>query len=531
MKKIIVTVCLLICVVLLCASCSTKTMDIDEFYQNVNVKFDTVSPLKTYSELSDLSKLNYQGSTGNVLVFADDAKTPQTIFYNPELGKEIFKFDSKEIIGYSSFDAYYQEFLLIFKGVKKTEETVYSVTLCDLKGTEIATRQLSAYPGTFEAINYITYSSDLFKFDGKIYRVKDNGTATAIIENPFLGSFPSSGLLKTSAYYYEQNKSNVVVYDHSLNQVFFWKVPFSSYYDVSVSVLSGEKILAQIISALPEEEKNYDIIIGSGTKYELTSILIDVASGKETELDLDYFVEDVFYASNYVYSAEETKQCSISEKLDNIACISYIKDYRMSTKNTFVSLSNKNASIRFEIAPEFESIPEKIAPDRYLYSSDSGNKYILDENFEIIANANNFSYTGTHNDYYIVRNNRVYDYDFKLVYDLAANDKNLICLMGESFIVYEITKDGREYYRYTGGGNLSKIENYGMANEQYYITSESQGGDNYTYTFYSSNGTKLLSVKDLGYSAYTRIYSREDGTLSIICLKVKGKNVYYKFSV
>ena len=113
MKKIIVTACLLICVVLLCASCSTKAMDIDEFYQNVNVKFDTVSPLTTYSELSDLKDLDYQGSTGNILVFTNDAENEKTIFYNSELDKEIFKVDSKEIVHYTSFEVFYQEFLLV----------------------------------------------------------------------------------------------------------------------------------------------------------------------------------------------------------------------------------------------------------------------------------------------------------------------------------------------------------------------------------------------------------------------------------
>ena len=532
MKKIIVTACLLICVVLLCASCSTKAMDIDEFYQNVNVKFDTVSPLTTYSELSDLKDLDYQGSTGNILVFTNDAENEKTIFYNAELDKEIFKVDSKEIVHYTSFEVFYQEFLLVFKGVEKNEKTTYSVNLYDMNGAEIATKKLNAYPDNFEASNYITYSYDLFQFDGKIYRVKDNGTAAAIIDNPFFGSFPSAGLLKTSAYYYEQKNDSVVVYDHSFNQVFFWEVPYYPYESANVSVLSGEQILAQIISVLPDEEKKYDVLDDEGIKYDITSILIDVASGKEKEVDLDYIVAEVSYASNYVYSAEYTENYSVSEKIDNLASICYIKDHKISTKDTLVSLSNKDASVAFEIAPEFDSIPEKIAPNRYLYYSDSGNEYILNANFEIVAKANGLYSASTKNDYYIVKNNKIYNCDLQLVYDLAANDKTLVCLMGESFIVYETTKDGSEYYLRTSGGSMTKIENYSYSNEQYYVTSELQKEDGYTYTFYNANGTKLLSVKNVDeYSSARPIYTGEDDTNYIVCLTVKGEKIYYKFSV
>ena len=218
MKKTIVVTCLLICVVLLCASCSKK-MDIAEFYQNVNYKYETTPTLTTQSALSDLNELNYQSSVGNVLVFTNDAEKEKTIFYNPETDKEILKFDSEDEVDYTSVEIFYHNFLLIFERTEKDDKVTYSVGLYDTNGTEIATKKLSSYPEEIDASKYVSVSYDLFQFDGKIYRVSDAGAAAVIIDNPFFGSFPSN-LLKTTSYYYEQKSNSIVVYDHSLNQVF-----------------------------------------------------------------------------------------------------------------------------------------------------------------------------------------------------------------------------------------------------------------------------------------------------------------------
>lgn len=531
MKKIIVVTCLLICVVLLCASCS-KEMDIAEFYQNVNIKYETTPTLTTHSALSDLNELRYRDSVGNVLVFTNDDEKEKTIFYNPETDKEILKFESKDIVDYTSIEIFYHYFLLIFESTEKDDRITYSVGLYDANGTEIATKKLGSYPEEIDASRYVSSSYDLFQFDGKIYRVSDAGGATVIIDNPFFGSFPSN-LLKTTSYYYEQKSNSIVVYDHSLNQVFYWEVPYSSYDHVNISVLSEEKILAQVSNILPENEKKYDVIDDNGIKYDLTSFLIDVESGKEKTIDLDYVVEGVQYASNYVLPAEMAEYYTFSDELDNLALIFYIKDHKVyDAKNTIVSLSNKDASIKFEIAPEFDSLPSPIAPNRYMYSSNSGNDYILNEKFEIIANANGLYSSDDRNDYYIVRNNRIYNYDFHLVYDLEANDESLVRLMGESFIVSETTKDGVEYYLRTSGGSKTKIENYSTSTKQYYVTAESKKEGNYTYTFYNSNGTKLLSVTDVDeYTSVQRIYTYDDDKGYIVCLTVKGEKTYYKLSV
>ena len=285
---------------------------------------------------------------------------------------------------------------------------------------------------------------------------------------------------------------------------------------------------------LPDSEKDYDYIANSGKKYSLTSFLIDVESGKTKEVNLDYKVIEVGYSSNLVYIEGYSEFYSFSDKLDNIAVINYIKDEKLhSSVNKVVCLSGKNASIKLEIAPEYDNPPVLIAPGCYLYESDSGNRYLLDENFEIIGSANAIKNDTLKNGYYIVTGNKVYDYNINLIYDLEDNDQTLVCLMEDSFIVSEETYNGTEYYLRTGYGNMIEIDNFdkNLSNERYYVTTDTNYDGTKTYTFYNGFGDRILNVKDVDlYSSVETIYTYDGNSGYIVCLTVDGQEIYYRIT-
>lgn len=550
MKKIILLACLFVCMILVFASCADKAeeMDAKTFYEEYGNRATAAPVLQNASSLGEISRLKYLAADGEILVFTTDKETNNTTkFYNAEKNTIIYSVSEEDLLKYDTVSVWGQTLLLVAETDGEEDSTSAFVTLIDANGNQIASQNVKVemtydeytgqwVTGVAELYSFVSSSADLITFDGKIYRVSDNGVSY-VTSAPFAGSLPN--VTKTNSYYYETDEDSFTVYTHDLKEVFYWEVAYGTVDDTFISVLSDTKVLVQMVDVLPDETTSkFDFWYYDGQKANLESIIIDVAAEKEKdiekEVDFDYLVEGVAFHKDMVLPAKYAKTYQLPETIENVAEIYYIEDKKLNTaESVTVSLSTEDASVAVVIAPEFDSLPAEIAPGYFLYTSDSGNKYLLNSEFEVISIANGFYNSSNSNDYYVVVNGKVYNYKGTEIYAPAA-DEELVRLVGKSMIVRCEEDDEVVYYVVTSDGARKEIEDYVGATAQFYVTAELNKKDGtYEYTFYNADGNVILSVDDVEMyygTVYTNYNTSNDVDFCIVGFVVDEKTEYYKIT-
>ena len=467
MKKLIAFIGLAVCVVLIFASCS-KDMTLSEFYADYEYK-DGYPTLNNFEMIDELSELNCVNAFNDIIVFADEHKANiKTKFYNAKTESFIIERDRNRLVFYTSRTFYNHTFIITVE-----IDFAYTLNIYSASGSKLASKKIEYETNSFNIDEHIKSSSDLIQFDKRIYRIDDSGNASVIVDNPFFGEIPSD-LIKTKKYYYQLNGSKVTVYDPSLNEVLLWQIPYESYDKASMFILSEEKILVQLFDSVSEHEQRneyieekYKYFDKNGKELALKSLIIDVASGREKEVYLDFVVNEITYSRGRIYPHNEFDY--ISENITNVAYIYRIENQKLLTADQkCVSISGEDASISFEIAPEYSTLPYPVANDRYCYISDSGDYYLINADGDVIAKIKSTNTIVKYNDKYIATDDKIYDYNIKLVYDLEENKKELVELMANGFIVKDSEFTEGEYHLHTKDGKIIKIENYYDSSSQYY---------------------------------------------------------------
>lgn len=505
MKKLILTVCCLLCVVLLCTACS-KGNTVGDFCAAVEYKDNTFVPT-TYTRLNALDGLSYDYSSRNHVLFLEDYDDYELIVYNAKTQSTVLTLDLEEVEENSTFTAFGETFIFIVTD----DSGEYKSAIYTDGGQKVIEKD-----GYLDTDDITSYSDvDLFSFDGSIFRV-NKGSATLVTDNPFFGSVPSFDY-QTSSYYYEVNSNEVTVYNKKLEVVYYWEAPYG---EANINILSDDNLLIQEIISLPDAEKKYDVMM-DGEKYNIKSYLINVESGKEKSLDLDFVVLDLLYCSSYVTS--DVDDFTVSD-LDNIACITKIEDKMISNSSSameLVTINAKNGKIDEELFTDNDNClyVEPIAKDRYLMDCKSGDTYLVDGNGEIIGQYN--GYSDRSNDSFLVKDGRLYDYNLKCVYDLKTEDKTVYGMMAHSVIFQD---DDGDFYLYTSSKQTQSIN--GRVTDYkngFFIAYDS---DNGTYRIYDENGTQIGS--NLKCSSLSIISSYKDGC--VLSAYVDGEYRYYVLS-
>ena len=536
MKRILTLVCLLLCVACIMASCSAKDMTAADYYANAEYE-DRYPTLSQASEISDLSKKIFNSSYEDLLVFTNDAEDYEDrkyFIYNATTGSTIRTYKAEEYDSFHARKIWGKTFAFVVTSKEVDDVEKYTFTIYDANGNEVASKALNTrYDASGYVSNNVVVSSDLFSFDGKIYRVSDGGSASVVIDNPFFGSLPTS-LSKTEENYYKLSNGSVTVYDTSLNTVYYWEMPSNNYEYSSMNLLSNGNVLVQVMNLLPDDASKYDIF-EDGNKYDLESFIVDVENDKVKELDLEYEVS-YSMATNLVTAYNDTE--SIPEGLTDFAVIVYIEDHKFNNNDrVYVNLNPKNASVDFEICPEFDNLPTELAKDYYTVRDDAGDQYILDSNFEIVCKANGLDYNATKNDKYVIMNGNLYNFNLTLAYDYDSDNKELVAVLGHNVILKDTLAsvnykaDKVEYYLYNG--SLNKIEDYYSYGSQYYVTREySEKNNTYEYNYYNEDGTKLLTIDDVyAYDSQpSTMYTYAENEGVIVYAVVDEKVTYYKLS-
>ncbi|MBQ8447373.1 MAG: hypothetical protein IJX27_00395, partial [Clostridia bacterium] len=455
MKRLTAMFSLLLCVVLLCTSCGASSMTFEELYSE-NKYEDKYPTLGSISEIPTLEGFmhvpgEYENET-QILAFRNkDASKLK--FYNAETDSWILTFDNDYIENFRTFSVYGNSMLIVVEEDENKEYKFYT-KIYDANGNLVATKLGSTELEYW--YNAVTVSADLFQFDGKIYRVSEKGAVSTVVSNPFFGDIPSFEI-KTESHYYDFNSTmggsaSIYVYDNDLENVFFWEVPYSTAVTTSMVLLEENKVLVQFMEMLPDTETKYDFVM-SGTKCNLTSLVIDTETGKEKKVKLDYIVSESDFANNIINN--DGVDNFFPEDVKNITFISPIEDRKVVTSSTsmkIVCLKGSDASIALEISPEIPLFEcEQIANDRFIYKAHSGDSYLINSKGKVISVLDSDVFKAAyHNEKYIVLNGKIYDYDLKEVYDYKADGKEFVALFGHSVLLKETKMfDLDDYYVYT----------------------------------------------------------------------------------
>lgn len=525
MKKITSLVCLFLCIVLLCTSCA-KDMTFVDFYANKEYE-DSYPTLAKFEEVEKLDGYTYKNSNYEMIV-VETKDGDKVKFYNVEKDYFVLTLEENYLDDYTFFTVSGNTFVITVEEDYNVEDTYYT-NVYDANGNLMLSKKGYSDLG---ADKVVTTSTDLFQFDKKIYRVDNNGGIFPVVTNPFYGTLPSFSF-RTAEYYYIVGSSDVAVYDQSLNCVFNWSIPYSTYLDCNIVALSEENFLVQVLEVLPDTETKYDILSDDGEKCKLTSTVVDVKTGKEKTVKLDYLVAYVMYSDNQVYSNDTMD--FVSDKIENIAYICYIKDHKLlDNEYELVALKGKDASVDFAIAPEFDNLPTEYAENRYIYTTDNGERYLIDAAGKTISKfASGATTNASSNEKYIVMDGKIYNYDLNEIYDCAANKKEVVDVLGHCVILRDSVGENKEYYLYTANGEVSEIANYFTSDlvsfytgtsDQFYTTYDKDSKD---FKFYNEYGTYLGKIENV--LSWKIVYNLDDNA-GVIIYVATGSILDYKVS-
>lgn len=499
MKKIILVMALLLCVILVCTSCG-KDLSPAELYENVPYE-DSYPTLTTVESIVDLYDYNYDSSkSSGDLLFLLDKDGENYKVYNAKTASVVLSGsdDDNEV---SVFSVYGINFIKVVSEFSDEKDTT---TIYNANGTSVASAT------DYSALD-VAVSLDMFEFDDVIYRVDEDGNVEEVCESVFfdIGSYDC----KTTDHYFVIDDNEITAYDLDLNNVFYWEYNNDNCEEMEIFVLSDKYVLAQGLIELAQDESDYDVFM-DGEKYDLVSIILNVKSGKEKEVDLNYFVNNIAaFADQVTTYAYEALQ--LPDGADVFANVTYIENKSVIDDEVYVTLKPKNAKIEKTVAAEYEYF-YRVAEDIWFLYYKNGESVLADDKGDVIAKFENYDKMTAS---YIVANGKIFDLTLTELYDLDSNNMTVHATLAHNIILAD---DEGDKYLFSGTANLKLIEDFETYYSQYYVTEDE--GD---YTFYNENGD-IITSRTL--ASYIEIYSNSDNNLRIFKFTDEDYNVsYYAF--
>ena len=499
----------------------------------LNKKYDISSDLyASKGKIAELDGFTYQNSTYEFALFYDindNGMKVQKLFSFAE-GKVIATYTNSaqkvyDVNFYDNVPAYILVEETIAQDPTAEDETVYK--LLNVKGEEIA----AAPKDTPAYISTIT--DDLFIFDAVLYSVDEDNAITKKADIPEYLSVNNINYA-IDDYFYDKNSDSVAVYDEDFKLLTYWELP--GYAEGNISILNNGDIFAQYTYELADDAEKYDYI-EDGTKYDLTTVIVDAKTGKEKEIKAD-FVAISIMPNEKLYDEDADKADNVyTNKFENIAYIVRIENQRVDTdsyRNVDIVLFGNNgkpgASLR-SFDEQGEGFPTKIGEDRYLVTLKTGDKYIINSKNKIIASIS--SGTLSRKAGFFVGEKAVYNTDLEAVYDLKANEATVLDSVGDTlFVKKELADDSYEIISLRGTEQKSVLTVTKDDNKEFFTVSNIGYGIRVTddkgvtsYTYYNVAGTELLSAE-------IRLYGVMTSDNNCILYGMNGViNEYYLFTV
>ena len=559
-KKLFAIAALMLCMVMLLSSCSlfSKNIKFEKFVDD-NYQPEVDASRTTVEKLDISGKLLYP-VTGNVVILQGNNKTTDRAtytIYNMETNKIIWKGENSftEIANGNETVTYTlqlkevriddEKICLVIvtketKTVTSFSKTVYDVTVWAEDGTEVVTLKDVDKTKTNESV---WMAADLFSIQEKVYRVSKDGSAEYAFDWSSARQKPSVSFRKAGDYYVDHYQYgieySVSIYDNCLNTVLTYTPPA---YDVFGSdgplfdlqsnshILSNGNVIVQYVVGQDIMAKKYDFLLLGG-KYNLHTVLLDAETGKVKELKLDYIIQEVAFGA-------EIEDMGVNKDIENVAIAYPIEDGRINQSGSaakLLSLKN-NGKIAGALELPLTGMTVEygiaaVAHNRWLITTVNGRSYIVDENGEVVGE--DFNVDDRNGDFFLM-NDRVYNWDLDVKYDLKDEDIDSIYVMNHS--IFFKTKEGA--FKLYANGELKTVADEKAATEgKRFVKYLCEGA----YLIMDANdpaGTKYEIYNDMGVLLDTIVGNKtpeffamtEDGVI-LLYAQVTGSatdTVYYR---
>ncbi len=531
---------------------------------------------KTLKESDELSFENAQVETsaGKFVVFKE---TPDSIsdlipdsenysittatysVYNMEIDKVVATYEEKITVSTSggkttttstSFGEFatkevndYSVFVLIGKetksqsapegaGVAQRDVTEMSV-LYDQNGKEITRTQ---------GVRRLSTTCDMFAFNNVYYRVNQDGTSYTKAFDADMKSVPDFDAYSENYYYVINNEdadsiSAAHVYDKECNFVAVYSITKEAWWcnteemngigDPKIFVMQDGNLYGQYLLPLPEDSKKYDVTFGN-QKYEFVTEIFDVESEKVKEIESDNYIDRLTGdTKNSIFGMYGVS--IFTDKVVNVVMYVPIVDKRIAqsyAEMKFASMDNKG-KIEFLISDSIENMlmpVANIAEDRIAFMSFSEQTFLAKTDGTVLGE---ISFNCDMNDEYIFTENKLYDFDLKVVYDFAAEGMKLYGHTAKS-VFFE--KNDKIYFYSSKLGLCELLKEEAEVTYEIHDTyfggckTEVKNGESKTtYYYYNAEGDLILESE----YELTLVSSCES---AVVLRGMKdGKTVYIRF--
>ncbi len=302
------------------------------------------------------------------------------------------------------------------------------------------------------------FADDLLIYDNVAYNVDtETGKTTKSMDIPeYLMPAGYDAVYSTDKYFIlVYNEEKVVTLDREFNRVSSYYAPTSRAYEGKgeLSVLDNGNLFVQYLVELPDDATEYDIYeinetIPEGKKFNMVTLLVDVANGKEKELKCNYAVSTVL-TGTYL---RELNDSQVADGVENMALVVPIEDKKLSTDREdlrFALLGNNGSITTVDIVDnQGYNMPTKIADNLFMMPTLDGN-VLLDKSGKVIKTLNNSALENY--GAYFVGEYAIYDLELNSVYNFSSNKAEFVDAVGGSVFVEEEMESGYKVVMFRDG--------------------------------------------------------------------------------
>ena len=489
----------------------------------------------------NLEKADIRSKNGKFVWLELSNTADKNIIYNMESNATVFTYtdtDTSELDDISFYETDLFDFgffaVTICSRASEGADDTYTTTLYDEIGKQIATAN-SEYEEVYTTL-------DLFTFNGKCYRVAEDKTYTELTGwNELAGNNVLKTLdTKTENYYYSCSNAFIVgdyssgryvaVYDKDLNYISRYSFPEYALGGF-VGILKDGKVLIQYSEMLPDTAEKYDYLDNHAQKYQLVTCVFDAKKGNTTNLKCDYYFHQMVARSDAEYAEDFG---AFFDKVKAVAVVAEIRDGRLSTTldDRIVVALSESGKVQYSLSDMFPGMSSMFMPvgeNLYVYDTIPGITYIADKEGKVLGD---ISGNRGMNEKYIFGETKLYNLDMTVALDFAAQDLdyktdggNVVCTNQGVFF----EKANGSVYFFNGElkeviSELQEIWKTLTVKEDYFIVRHAQGATDVTYTYFSANGTALLTT-----DYEVTVVAEYDGVYLLKGLK-NGENIYYRLA-
>ena len=484
-KLLALCLALLFCLPFLLVSCGERSgLPTPETQSTATETTENVSEPPSGSGINTVKQVELKGEivaeSRSTLVFRDGQTYTA---YNVDLDRIVYQqtFDDPSVTVTFKFNQL-KRMPYFYVRCEKTDAAgnkTHRVTLYTENGDELAASDRDEMPK--HNYSFLFFADRAFR---EVY-TKNGGTIQELANyEPIIGTGEPIYAMG-SEYYYSFLRGSQIVIENNVVQNYVRVYdgnlkPVCSYVPSPVpdsmsgpTLMRNGNFLVQLFTILPDDAQDYTIFLKSGLgeipagkKLKHRTVLVDIKTGQETELDFPYVIRRSDFYSENRWASEYADLYLNLEHFETVLTVSPLEDrlYRDSLNNILLSVDDSGKILgRADRIYEFQkdgSFCFRAAENRYTVPQANDQIALVDETGKPIVEG----LSSTHvmfKDGYFMSSGKIYDYDGKLLLDLQTVSQERLYFGDNTLLIGKPSRQDPETFVYElwKDGELTELDN------------------------------------------------------------------------